>query len=250
MEPIRIVSDEEARAIYEADRLRSELISSVSHELRSPLTLIKGYSTSLLRHDVKWDDAETREFLQVIDEKTDVLRDLIDKLLQSAKLEAGALRLEKEPLLIPQLVRKLVREADLNTRKHHFTLDFAPSFPVVEADVRCMEQVLRNLLQNAVKYSPEGTEIVVAGEAQHQQIVVHVSDQGIGISPEDQERIFERFFRVDSPAVHSTAGSGLGLSIAKAHVEAHGGTLWLDSKPGSGSRFSFTLPLEIARPEE
>jgi signal transduction histidine kinase/HAMP domain-containing protein len=241
---------EEARAIYEADRLRSELISSVSHELRSPLTLIKGYSTSLLRHDVKWDEAETREFLRVIDEKTDVLRDLIDKLLQSAKLEAGALKLEKEPLLIPQLVRKLVKEADLNARKHSFTLDFSPSFPVIEADVRCMEQVLKNLLQNAVKYSPERTEIVVAGEAQHDQIVVHVSDQGIGISLEDQERIFERFFRVDNPAVHSTAGSGLGLSIVKAHVEAHGGTLWLDSRPGNGSRFSFSLPMDTARSED
>jgi len=119
---------EQARAIYEADRLRSELISSVSHELRSPLTLIKGYSTSLLRPDVKWDADETKEFLQVIDEKTDVLRDLIDKLLQSAKLEAGAMRLEKEPLLIPQLARRISREPDLNTKKHCFTLDFAPSF--------------------------------------------------------------------------------------------------------------------------
>lgn len=241
---------EEARAIYEADRLRSELISSVSHELRSPLTLIKGYSTSLLRHDVKWDERDTREFLRVIDEKTDVLRDLIDKLLQSAKLEAGALRLEKEPVLVTQLARKLMREADLNAKQHVFSLDFPASFPVVEADVRCIEQVLRNLIQNAVKYSPDGSEIVVKGDVEAEQLVISISDSGIGISRDDQERIFERFFRVDSPAVRSTAGSGLGLSIARAHVEAHGGRLWLESETGKGSRFFFSLPLEQPKVEE
>ena len=172
---------EDARAIYEADRLRSQFISSVSHELRSPLTLIKGYSTSLLRQEVTWTDAEKREFLQVIDEKTDVLRDLIDKLLQSAKLEAGALRLEKEPVLIPQLARRLMQDMEMKTKRHHFRLEFASSFPVVEADVRCIEQVLRNLLQNAVKYSPEGSDITVGGEAVGDRITVCVSDQGIGI---------------------------------------------------------------------
>ena len=235
---------EDSRAVYEADRLRSQFISSVSHELRSPLTLIKGYSTSLLRSDVDWQDSEKREFLQVIDQKTDVLRDLIDKILQSAKLEAGALRLEKEPVLIPQLVRKLIQDTELRIRNHQFRLEFSPSFPVVEADVRCMEQVLRNLLQNAVKYSPEGSEILISGQATADDIIVSVRDQGIGISPEDQEKVFERFYRVDSPAVHSTGGSGLGLSIAKGHVEAHGGTVWLESRLGKGSRFYFSLPIE------
>jgi signal transduction histidine kinase/HAMP domain-containing protein len=236
---------EEARAIYEADRLRSHFISSVSHELRSPLTLIKGYSTSLLRQEVSWTASEQREFLQVIDEKTDVLRDLIDKLLQSAKLEAGALRLEKEPVLIPQLARRLMQDMELKTKRHSFKLEFASSFPVVEADVRCMEQVLRNLLQNAVKYSPEGSEITVGGEAACGSLVVHVSDRGIGIPTEDLGRVFERFYRGDSPAVHSTPGSGLGLSITKGHVEAHGGKIWVESTPGRGSRFSFSLPVEI-----
>ena len=155
---------EDSRAVYEADRLRSQFISSVSHELRSPLTLIKGYSTSLLRKDVDWKDSEKREFLQVIDQKTDVLRDLIDKILQSAKLEAGAFKLEKEPLLIPKLARKLVQDTEFAVKKHKFNVDFSASFPVVEADVKCVEQVLRNLVQNAVKYSPEGSEILIAGQ--------------------------------------------------------------------------------------
>lgn len=236
---------EDARAIYEADRLRSQFISSVSHELRSPLALIKGYSTSLLRQDVRWSDAEKREFLQVIDEKTDVLRDLIDKLLQSAKLEAGALRLEKEPLLIPQLARKLVQDMELRVKNHRFKLEFGSSFPVVEADARGMEEVLRNLLQNAVKYSPDGSEISIQGEMDTDHVTVSVTDEGIGIPPEYRDKVFERFYRVDSQAVHSRPGSGLGLFITKGHVEAHGGKVWVDSVPGKGSRFSFTLPIEL-----
>ena len=235
---------EEARALYEADRLRSQFISSVSHELRTPLTLIKGYSTSLLRQDVSWDEESQQEFLQIIDEKTDELRDLIDKLLQSAKLEAGALKLEKEPLLIPRLAQKVVEDTALKVKKHKFTLEFAPSFPVVEADVRCMEQVLRNLAENAIKYSPEGGEIIIAGEVKEGKVLVSVSDEGVGIPPEHQDKVFDRFYRVDSLLTHSTPGSGLGLSITKGHVEAHGGEVWLESTVGKGSKFYFSLPLD------
>jgi K+-sensing histidine kinase KdpD len=234
---------EEARALHEADRLRSQIIYSVSHELRTPLTLIKGYSTSLLRQDASWEEETQREFLQIIDEKTDELRDLIDKLLQSAKLEAGALRLEKEPVLIPRLAQKVVDDIAPRAKNHKFTLEFAPSFPVIEADVRCMEQVLRNLTENAVKYSPEGSEVIIAGEARDGEVVVSVSDQGVGIPPEHQDKVFERFYRVDSLVTHSTPGSGLGLSITKGHVEAHGGEVWLESAIGKGSKFYFSLPL-------
>ncbi|MBM2832018.1 MAG: hypothetical protein HW414_1070 [Dehalococcoidia bacterium] len=237
---------EESRSLYEADRLRSEFISSVSHELRTPLTLIKGYSTSLLRQDVSWDEGTQREFLQVIDEKTDLLHDLIDKLLQSAKLEAGALKLEKEPLLLPRLARKVVDDAGMRAKKHNLSLAFASSFPVVEADVRCMEQVLQNLVQNAIKYSPEGSEIVIAGEVEDGRVVVSVSDQGIGVSPEHQDKVFERFYRVNSPETRGVPGSGLGLSITKGHVEAHGGRVWLESAAGKGSKFYFSLPVEHA----
>ncbi len=235
---------EEARALHEADRLRSQIISSVSHELRTPLTLIKGYSTSLLRQETSWSEETQREFLQIIDEKTDELRDLIDKLLQSAKLEAGALKLEKEPVLIPRLARKVVEEVASRAKKHKFTVEFAPSFPVVEADVRCIEQVLRNLMENAIKYSPEDSEIVITGEAKEGKVLISVSDKGTGISLEHQDKVFERFYRVDSPLTRSLAGSGLGLSIVKGHIEAHGGEVWLESTVGKGSKFYFSLPLD------
>ena len=234
---------EEARALHEADRLRSEFISSISHELRTPLTLIKGYSTSLLRQDTSWDKNTQREFLRIIDEKTDELRDLIDKLMQSAKLEAGALKLEKEPVLIPRLSQKIVEDVTSRAKKHKFSLNFTPSFPVVDADLRCMEQVLRNLVENAVKYSPESSEIVIAGEFKADELMVSVSDSGQGISLEHQGKVFERFYRIDSPLTRSKGGSGLGLFIVKGHIEAHGGKVWLKSSIGKGSSFYFSLPL-------
>jgi len=235
---------EQAKALHEADRFRSQFISSVSHELRTPLTLIKGYCTSLLRKDVSWDAESQKEFLYIIDEKTDELRDLIDKILQSAKLEARALKLEKEPLLVPRLAQKVVEDMTPRAKKHTFVLNFMSSFPVVEADVRCIEQVLRNLVENAVKYSPKGGEVVIAGEVKDSKIEVSVSDKGVGIPQEYQDKVFERFYRVDNPLTRSSTGSGLGLSIAKGHVEAHGGEIWLESEVGKGSKFFFTLPLD------
>ncbi len=241
---------EEARALHEADRLRSQFISSVSHELRTPLTLIKGYSTSLLRKDASWKKETQREFLQIIDEKTDELRDLIDKILQSAKLEAGAVKLEKEPLLIPRLAEKVVEEISPRTKKHKFDLSFASNFPVVEADVRCIEQAIRNLLENAVKYSPDGGVARISGKVARDRVIVEIEDSGTGISPEFHDKIFERFYRVDSHLTRSTTGSGLGLSIVKAHVEAHGGEVWFKSAVGKGSAFYFSLPLSEGYEED
>jgi len=235
---------QEARALHEADRLRSQFISSVSHELRTPLAKIKGYSTSLLREDVHWDRETQQEFLHTIDEETDELLGLIDKILESAKLEAGVLKLVKEPVLIPRLAQKITEDATSRTKKHRFTLKFAASFPVVEADTRCLEQVMRNLVENAVKYSPDGGNVTISGEIKDDRVVIAVSDQGIGIPLEYQEKIFERFYRVANPLTRRISGSGLGLSIVKGHVEAHGGRVWLESQAAKGSTFYFSLPTE------
>jgi signal transduction histidine kinase len=155
--------------------------------------------------------------------------------------------LEKEPVLIPQLARKLVRDPEFNGKGHSFSVTFPPSFPVIDGDVRCLEQVLRNLIQNAVKYSPAGSEVTIGGESSDNEIAVSVQDRGVGIPEVEQARIFERFFRGKDPIVHSTSGSGLGLSIAKAHVEAHGGRIGLQSSVGHGTRFFFTLPIDNVR---
>jgi signal transduction histidine kinase len=240
---------EEAHLLREADRVKSQFISTVSHELRTPLTSIKGYSTSLLREDVEWDQETRRGFLEIIDERADDLRKLIDNLLEMSRMEAGALRLEKQPVLLPRLVEKVVEGVALRGRRHEFVIDFPAQFPVIEADARHIEQVLQNLVENAIKYSPEGGEISITGRADKEDILISIRDQGIGIDVRHLEHVFERFYRIDSELTRNTVGSGLGLSIAKGLIEANGGRIWVESEPGKGSAFHFTLPLSRAAQE-
>lgn len=234
---------EEAMLLREADRMKSQFISTVSHELRTPLTAIKGYSTSLLRDDVQWDEDTRREFLQIIDERADDLRQLIDNLLEMTKMEAGALYLQREPVLLSHLAQKVVKSSMPRARNHRFEVDFPSPFPVVEGDSRHIELVLHNLIENAVKYSPQGGQILIRGKVKGDRVLVSVSDNGVGIAPEQLNRVFERFYRVDNPLTRRTIGSGLGLSIAKGLVDAHGGNIWVESTPGKGSTFFFSLPL-------
>lgn len=234
---------EQARALQEADRLKSEFISTISHELRTPLASIKGYTTTLLRKDVKWDEQTKTEFLEIIDEESDKLRELIDNLLESSKVEAGALQISKQPVLLDKLAQRAVSEVTPRAKRFEFVVEFPPRFPIIEADPRRIEQILHNLLENAVKYSPNGGRIMIRGEVGESFVTVSVADQGVGIPTEQIDRVFERFHRVDNIQTRHAGGSGLGLSIARALVEAHGGKIWAQSTVGEGSTFYFTLPL-------
>ncbi|MBI4319031.1 MAG: HAMP domain-containing protein [Chloroflexi bacterium] len=236
-----------ARALEEADRLKSEFISTVSHELRTPLSSIKGYTTTLLRKDVTWDAATRTEFLEIVDEECDKLRELIDNLLEMSKVEAGALNICKQPVLVGRIVRRVVAEQQARAQKHELSVEFPASYPILEADPRRIEQILHNLLENAVKYSPDGGRIVVRGEISGGNALVSVSDEGVGIPAEQIDKIFARFYRVDGPLARRAGGSGLGLAIARALVEAHGGKIWAESAVGQGSRFVFTIPLTEIR---
>ena len=231
------------QALRELDRLKSELLSTVSHELRTPLASIKGYAGTLLRSDVEWDDETRREFLQIIDEESDRLGELIEDLLQMSQIEAGILRIDPQPVKLPRLAQRVVKKARSSPGNHSFNVVFAPDFPVVNADPRRLEQVLRNLVENAVKYSPEGGTVMVRGDVEGKQAVISVSDEGIGIAPEDLARVFDRFYRADGTEVRRAGGTGLGLSICQGIVQVHGGRIWAESQPGVGSTFKFTLPL-------
>jgi signal transduction histidine kinase len=145
--------------------------------------------------------------------------------------------------MLLQLSRAVIDEIARRTDKHRFVLDFPEDFPIVDADPDRIAQVLRNLLDNAVKYSPDGRLVVLRGESRGNEVVVSVADQGVGISPEHLNRLFEKFFRVDSGLRRHVVGSGLGLPICRTIVEAHGGQIWAESKVGQGSTFYFTLPL-------
>lgn len=234
---------EVVRSQDEANRLKAEVISTLAHELRTPLTSIKGYSTALLMEEVTFAPETQREFLKIIDEECDILQDLIHDLLESSMIDAGFLRLETQPVRLPRLTREVVGDFAHVGGEHRFVVDFAADFPLVDADPHRIRQVLRNLVDNAVKYSPDGGLVMVRGTVTDQEVVVSVADQGLGIAPEHLNRLFEKFFRVKSGLGRHVAGTGLGLPIARAIVASHGGRIWAESQVGQGTTLSFTIPL-------
>ncbi len=233
-----------AQALSEANRLKAELISILAHEMRTPLTSIKGYSTALLMEESNFSPEVQREFLQIVDDECDVLQSLIHDLLESSIIDAGLLRIEPQPVRLPRLAESVVSDIAHHTRKHRLVLDYPQDFPIVDADPQRIVQVLRNLLDNAVKYSPDGGLIVVRGEVHEEEVVISVADQGVGLAPEDLNRLFEKFFRVRSGLGHHVVGSGLGLPVSRAIVESHGGRIWAESQVGQGTTLCFTIPLK------
>jgi PAS domain S-box-containing protein len=239
----------ELRVLKEIDRLRSEFISNVSHELRTPLGLIKVAATTLLAEDVSFDETTQRRLLKGIDDEADRLEHLISNLLTLSRVEQQRLLLNRQPTDLTQLIYQTVEAqrafpgASPTQPPHQFHCDLPPESVVVPVDSRRVEQVLRNLLTNAVKYSPAGSRIDVRARRTDDDVLIQVCDQGIGIAPEDQGHLFERFYRVETPATEDVTGVGLGLAISREIVEAHGGRIWVESELGSGSIFSFTVPI-------
>ncbi|MEK9137709.1 MAG: ATP-binding protein [Bacteroidota bacterium] len=238
--------NEEASAALEAKltgRLRAEALATLSHELRTPLAAIKGYSTALLLEDVEWSDEKRSEFLRLIDRECDDLETMITDILDSSVIDVGQMALEHQPVRLERLVREVVQEVQNRTEFHRLVVDFPREFPILDADPRRIKQVVRNILDNAIKYSPDGGLVVIRGEARIHDAVVGISDQGVGITPEDLIPLFDKYFRVKSPTGYHVSGTGLGLPVARAIVEAHGGRIWAQSRKGEGTTISFSLPL-------
>jgi GAF domain-containing protein/CheY-like chemotaxis protein len=233
----------EIEILRELNRLRSELIANVSHELRTPVGLIKIFCTTLLREDVEFDREIQREFLCDIEDEANRLETIVDNLLDLSRMRDGRLRLDRCLTDVGQLAREVKEAMEVQLTQHRFVHDF-PSDPLVATvDPKRIEQVLRNLLSNAIKYSPEGGTITIQGRGDERQLLVRVSDQGIGIPSEDLERVFERFYRVENEITKTVRGVGLGLAVCQGIVKAHGGRIWVESTLGAGSTFSFTLPV-------
>lgn len=231
------------QAAQQADRLRTEVMATLSHELRTPLSAIKGYATALLMDEFTWSDEKRREFLLLIDEECDNLQAMIGDILDSSLIDSGQLAIELQPVRLPHLACEVAEEMQRRTQIHRLIVDFPADFPIVDADPRWLKQVFRNILDNAVKYSPHGGLVIIRGEIRTVDVVVSVADQGVGISPEDLIPLFERYFRVKSPTGYHVPGTGLGLPVARAIVEAHGGRIWAESKVGEGTTLYFSLPL-------
>lgn len=240
---LRDVTEERA-----AERMRAALLATVSHELRSPLTAIAGYTDSLLNGG-PWDSGTQRELLQIVAQAAATLAGLVDNLLDAAAMEAGAMRLELEPVRVERIAERVVAQRRAMAPRHALAVEAAPHLPLAHADPLRTEQVLANLVDNAIKYSPEGGPVTLRITADDGAISVRVSDRGVGILPDQAERLFERFYRADGPLAKETKGVGLGLFICKSIVEAHGGRISAASGPGAGSVFTFTLP-RLADPNE
>lgn len=236
----------QAEALQEASRLKSALLATVSHDLRTPLAAIKAAVSSLLQPDMRWDPATQRELLTAVNEETDRLTRLVSDLLDLSRIEGGALRPELDWYDVAELVETVVARMEAVLSTHRLEVDVAPETGAARLDYVQIGQVIANLIENAAKYAPAGTAIRIAARRVEGAIEVSVTDQGPGIPPSERERVFEKFYR--APHAGRAAGTGLGLAICKGLVEAHGGHIWVEDAPGGGARFAFTLPVPAPIP--
>ena len=228
--------------LQEVDKLRRDFVAMVSHELRTPLTCIRGFADTLLRTDIKWPAEEEREFLQSIKASSQQALRVVDDLLAIQQASLGKIVILPEPLALSKLVTEACRRAQNDSANHTILWSVPDNLPVIKADFVRISQVLDNLLSNAMKYSPLGGEVWVRVRGMLGEIEISVTDRGIGIAPEQQEFVFEEFYRVDNSVSRKAEGLGLGLAIVRTIVSLHGGRVWVESVLGSGTTFYFTLP--------
>lgn len=230
--------------IRKAQEMQSVFISTVHHELRTPIAIIKGYASTLGRDDVEWERDVIREKMAIIEDETDRLTNLVEDLLTASKIQSTlALQLNKADVDLSSVAERSAARLESQTA-HRFELSFPENFPAILGDETRLRQVIDNLLTNAIKYSPDDKMITVGGRYSRQNVTVFVRDEGAGISKDELNRVFDRFYRIDNTITRRTQGAGLGLYLVKAIVEAHGGEISLKSQVGSGSTFYFTIPRE------
>ena len=229
-----------AQVLEESDRLKSALLSSVSHELRTPLATIKAAATSLRSGEVAWDTSARGDLIAAIDDETDHLNRLVGNLLDMSRIEAGALKPQRQWNILAEIVGGVLARMRHVTERHHLDVEVPEDLPLVPVDYVQMEQVFTNLISNSLKYTPVGTTIRIRVRAQAEVLLVQVSNQGPPVPEEHLDRIFDKFYRVT--AADRVTGTGLGLSICKGIIEAHGGRIWAENLP-DGFAFNFALPL-------
>ncbi len=233
-----------------ATQTRNETLALAAHELKTPLAIIKGCATTLLGNSMRWDPSILREMLQMIDAQADRLHDILNTLLDVWRLDAGAQNLRLSEVHIAKLLEQLVERWRKNAPRHQFVAGLPAEDIVVQCDALRIEQVFNHLLNNAVTYSPAGGTIKIQLETNDVEVRLSIADQGAGIAPEHLDRIFDRFYRISiSPGEERSSGSGLGLAVARATIEAHGGKIWADS-PGVGLGATFYCTLPFAPPVE
>lgn len=230
-----------------AEEMKTSFVSVVSHELKTPIALIKGYASTLRREDADWDPAMIKESLDVIEQESDRLAAMVEDLLDATRLQSGILDLKKAEVDLRQLVAELVTRFSHQEGGDRLRVDFPVDFPVIDADETRINQLLSNLISNSLKYSENG-EILVSGETEGNRVRVCVTDHGRGFDPRDIPFVFDRFYRSET-ATRTTKGTGLGLYLCRAIVEAHDGKIWVDETYKQGGRVCFWLPIRHDTPK-
>jgi two-component system sensor histidine kinase KdpD len=233
-----------AEALRQSDELKSALLASVSHDLRTPLTSIRAAIDSLLEESISWDRTALREFHLIISEEVNRLTRLVQNLLEMARIEAGELKLSKQWGAISEIINTILIRCDSSLRGHIVKVELEENQALAKIDSRLIAEALANLVENAAKYSSPGSEIAIRGRAETGEMIISVSDHGMGVAPGEIERVFDKFYRGVRLSGNQTQGTGMGLSIAKGIIEAHGGRIWVDSRFGHGATFSFAIPVE------
>lgn len=240
----------ESEYLREIDKLRTELLANISHELRTPLSSIKGFATMLLDYETQLTSQEKHEYLETIDKNTDRLVELIDQLLEMSRLGLGILPIYKTITDISDLCWEVIEEVRIRAPHHQFTITLPSGLPLINVDERRIRQVLDNILSNSIKYSDKGTEINLTVRQDNTELLFSITDQGTGIPKDELTRVFQRMFHIQNEKKTGVPGAGLGLSICKGLVEAHGGRIWIESEKGKGTKCFFTLPLDSVEGDE
>jgi len=235
---------DKSRQLETANKHKSEFLANMSHELRTPLNAIIGFSEVLLERLFGELNAKQDDYLKDIHASGKHLLQLINDILDLSKVEAGRMELDLATFDVPAAIANAMTLIRERAQRHNIalTLDADPQLGEIAADERKFKQILLNLLTNAVKFTPDGGEVRVTAQRSPDELVVAVHDTGIGIAPEDQQAVFEEFRQVGRSYTNKQEGTGLGLTLTRKFVELHGGRIWLESEPGKGSTFTFTIP--------
>jgi two-component system sensor histidine kinase KdpD len=249
LERVRLVNQAGAAEMrMESERVRNSLLSAISHDLRTPLATIVGAASSLVEQDSTLSPTARAELAHAIHDESRRMARLANNILDMARLERGAVNLDRQWYPLEELVGGVLSRLEPRLVEHPVSVDLAPDLPWVHVDAVLIEQVLENLLENAVKYTPPSTPITITAEARPKEIEIAVADRGPGLAPGDERRVFDKFYRAQ--AERSQSGVGLGLAICEAIIQAHGGRIWAERNPQGGAVFRFVLPVVGKPPSE
>jgi K+-sensing histidine kinase KdpD len=241
-------SEEKRRSLTEAlkrsNELKSALLASVSHDLRTPLTSIRAAIDSLMNEEFNWDKASLREFHLIISEEVQRLTKLVENLLEMARIEAGELHFSPQWGSVAEICDNALEQCAVELRHHQVRVDCPEDLPGVKVDSRLIAEALTQVIENAAKYSPRGSEILVRGRLDGDRLLISVADQGPGIAAEEIDRIFDNSYRNSPTNIQGNHVTRMGLAIARGIIEEHGGKILVESTPGQGATFSFELPVE------